>query len=154
MGLEIERKFLVTEFNPELYEIKSTTKIAQGYLSDIPERTVRVRLRDQQGYLTIKGAASGASRTEFEYAIPLEDARQMLEELCVSSLSKTRYEVLYDSFLWELDVFEGLNAGLIVAEIELPSEQTSFQKPPFVGEEVTHDYRYSNSYLAKHQLKD
>ncbi len=148
MALEIERKFLVTgEFRSEAVE---STRIVQGYLCSAPGRTVRIRTRDNKAYLTIKGSAgpAGISRYEWEKEIPLAEARELLR-LCEPSLiEKTRYLIRYEDHLFEVDEFSGDNAGLIIAEVELKSEDEYFEKPSWLGKEVTGDIRYYNSYLS------
>jgi len=146
MAKEIERKFLVKDsWSPR----DEGLKIAQGYLSTVPERTVRVRIKGGKGYLTIKGKNQGISRAEFEYEIPVRDAEEMLKLAEQPILSKTRYLEQQDGFTWEIDVFEGENQGLIVAEIELPDEQAAFAEPAWLGEEVSGDVRYYNANLIK-----
>jgi len=147
MALEIERKFLVTgtawRAAPQRY-------FCQGYLNRDKQRTVRVRVAGDEAWLTVKGPSSGAVRSEFEYAIPLDDAKQMLS-LCEQPLiEKNRYVVEHAGHTWEVDEFLGDNAGLVVAEIELASADESFVKPDWIGEEVTQDARYFNSNLAAH----
>jgi adenylate cyclase len=148
MGIEIERKFLV---DASEWEASSAgTRIAQGYLSSATGRVVRVRLQGDDARLTIKGAAVGLTRSEYEYSIPTEDAREMLESLCERPLiDKTRYLEAYAGRTWEVDVFHGGNEGLVVAEIELENEGAKFELPPWVKKEVSADRRYSNSNLAK-----
>lgn len=151
MGVEIERKFLVrgTEWKKDL----SGTGYRQGYLTSDPERTVRIRLAGELGYLTIKGASTGASRLEFEYLIPADEAVQMLEQLCRKPLiEKIRYRVPHAGMVWDVDEFFGDNAGLVLAEIELEHEDQVVELPLWVGEEVTGDRRYYNAYLAEHPL--
>jgi len=146
MAKEIERKFLVkASWQPQAEGVK----IAQGYLSTVPERTVRVRIKGDKGYLTIKGKNQGISRAEFEYEIPLRDAEELLKLAEQPILSKTRYFEQQDGFTWEIDVFEGENQGLIVAEIELPDEQAAFAEPAWLGKEVSGDVRYYNANLIK-----
>ncbi|WP_028583950.1 CYTH domain-containing protein [Desulfogranum mediterraneum] len=149
MGIEIERKFLVSS---EEWRQQGRGKVyCQGYIHASKERTVRVRLVGDQGYLTIKGASVGPSRMEFEYPIPPEDAMVMLEQLCEPPLiEKKRYLVEHEGFTWEVDEFFGENQGLIVAEIELESEEQSFARPPWLGMEVTDDSRYFNARLASY----
>ena len=155
MGKEIERKFLVKgDFKPE--KIKET-RITQGYLSSVPERTVRVRIKGDKGFLTIKGIGnkSGASRFEWEKEITIEDAQSLLEICEPGIIDKTRYIVPEKSGLkFEVDEFYGDNDGLTVAEIELPSEDYEFTKPEWLGEEVTGDVRYYNSMLMKNPFKN
>lgn len=146
MAKEIERKFLVKDsWQPQ----SAGVKIAQGYLSTVPERTVRVRIKGEKGYLTIKGKNAGISRAEFEYEIPLQDAEEMLQLAEQPILVKTRYLEQQEDFTWEVDVFEGENQGLVVAEIELAAEDTEFYKPAWLGQEVSGDVRYYNANLIK-----
>ncbi len=146
MAKEIERKFLVKEnWQPQDEGIK----IAQGYLSTVPERTVRVRIKGDKGYLTIKGKNQGISRAEFEYEIPVGDAEELLKLAEQPILSKTRYLEKHGNSLWEIDVFAGENQGLVVAEVELPDEQAEFFRPDWLGQEVSGDVRYYNANLIK-----
>ncbi len=147
MALEIERKFLVRN-DSYLAMATSSNALMQGYLSCEPERTVRVRVRDDRGYLTVKGLNTGAVRPEWEYEIPVTDARQMLELPGTQTLSKTRYLVPWEGKVWEVDAFHGRLEGLVLAEVELSSVTEPISLPPFVGEEVTGDSRYYNSVLA------
>jgi adenylate cyclase len=148
MGQEIERKFLVR--GDAWREGATGTAYRQGFLSTVPERTVRVRIAGSRGTLTIKGRTVGARRVEYEYPIPLDDAEHMLTELCERPLiEKVRYRLAVGAHTWEIDVFEGDNAGLVVAEIELEREEEPFEKPAWLGEEVTHDARYFNANLVK-----
>ena len=145
MAIEIERKFLVVG---EAWRAAPALYFCQGYLNRSKERTVRVRVAGELGYLTIKGATTGASRAEFEYEIPLADAKQMLG-LCDGPLiEKYRRKISHEGMLWEVDEFLGENQGLVVAEIELESEAQAFTKPDWVGVEVTADARYYNSNLS------
>ncbi|GEP46103.1 CYTH domain-containing protein [Brevifollis gellanilyticus] len=146
MPVEIERKFLVT--HDAWREGASARRIAQGYLSRDPDRVVRVRLIGDQAFVTIKGRRSGISRAEFEYPVPVIDAEELLKLCLPSVIDKTRHEIEIAGFLWEIDEFHGSNAGLIVAEIELPAEDTPFERPSWLGEEVSSDSRYTNSYLS------
>ena len=154
MAQEIERKFLVkADFRS--WVIKET-RITQGYLSSVPERTVRARIKGDKGFLTIKGigSESGASRFEWEREISLEEANSLLEICEPGVIDKTRFIVPEESGLkFEVDEFYGDNEGLIVAEIELPSEDHPFKKPDWLGEEVTGDVRYFNSMLMKNPYK-
>jgi adenylate cyclase len=148
MGEEIERKFLVT--GDGWREAARGTPYRQGFLSTEPERTVRVRAAGSKGTITIKGKSVGARRPEFEYEIPLADAQRMLDTLCKRPLvEKVRYALAWGRHTWEIDVFEGDNAGLVVAEIELGSEDEAFDEPEWLGEEVTDDPRYFNSNLVE-----
>lgn len=145
MGIEIERKFLVvgSDWKPE-----AGVRMCQGYLNRDKARTVRVRVAGDAAFLTVKGISRGATRAEFEYAIPLADAQQLLA-LCDGPLiEKTRYVIPYQGTTWEVDEFLGDNAGLVVAEVELQSEDQPFARPPWLGAEVTQDARYFNSSLA------
>ncbi len=144
--LEIEKKFLVKE---GIWRNQEGKKYRQGYLNSAKERIVRVRSVKDKGYLTIKGITVGASRMEFEYEIPRRDA-EILLEICEKPLiEKIRYTVKEGGFVWEIDEFLGENRGLIVAEVELESEDQQFPRPEWVGEEVTGDPRYFNSNLIK-----
>lgn len=149
--LEIERKFLVKS-NDFIALATHAAKIAQGYLSSHPERIVRIRLKDDEGFLTIKGKSSedGTSRLEWEKAISSEDAKNLLPLCEPGAILKTRYFVPNGSLEFEVDVFEDKNAGLIIAELELPSVDAAFDKPDWLGEEVTNDERYYNAYLTHH----
>jgi CYTH domain-containing protein len=148
MGLEIERKFLVIGTAWQTLAAGALTR--QGYLSSAAERTVRVRIAGDQGFLTVKGKSHGLSRAEFEYAIPVEDAAAMLDGLCEKPLiEKTRYRVPFGAHTWEVDEFHGANAGLVVAEVELASADDEPALPPWVGQEVSLDPRYFNANLVK-----
>ena len=147
MAAEIERKFLVAD---DSWRDGSTgVRIAQGYLSQDPDRTVRVRLAGENAWITIKGRTEGITRAEFEYGIPPEDARALLGLCLPSVIDKTRYKVRHGGHMWEIDVFHGENGGLIVAEVELSEEGESPEMPGWVGEEVSSDVRYFNSALAR-----
>lgn len=149
MAQEIERKFLVKgDFKPF---VQKETRIIQGYLSSVPERTVRVRTKGEKGFLTIKGIGneSGASRYEWESEISTEDAKNLLAICEPGVIDKTRYLVEVGKHTYEVDEFYGENEGLIVAEIELNSEDEAFEKPEWLGEEVTGDVKYYNSMLMK-----
>jgi CYTH domain-containing protein len=151
LGVEIERKFLVrgTDWKTGL----SGTEYRQGYLTSDAERTVRIRLAGELGYLTIKGASTGASRLEFEYLIPADEAMQMLERLCRKPLiEKIRYRVPHAGMIWDVDEFLGDNAGLVLAEIELEHEEQVVELPTWIGLEVTDDSRFYNASLAEHPL--
>lgn len=146
MGREIERKFLVgADWQPQ----GEGVRIAQGYLCAVPERTVRVRVKGADGYLTVKGKNEGICRAEYEYRIPLQEAEELLG-LCEGPvLEKTRYREKVAGHLWEVDVFAGENAGLVVAEVELASPEESFVRPHWLGQEVSGDARYYNSNLSR-----
>ena len=153
MGQEIERKFLVK--GEAWRALARGVAFRQGYLSTTQQRTVRVRIAGETGYLTIKGPSIGASRSEFEYKIPLADAEAMLDDLCERPLiEKTRFAIPVDDVVWEVDEFEGENKGLIVAEVELSAEDQAVDLPDWVGEEVTGDSRYFNSNLIAKPYKD
>jgi CYTH domain-containing protein len=146
MGKEIERKYLIKE--DTWRKNASGTTYRQGYLSTVKERTVRVRTIDDKGFLTIKGITIGATRREYEYEIPMVDANEMLDELCEKPIiEKTRFKISHAGLTWEIDEFAGVNQGLIVAEVELESEDQNIDFPPWVGEEVSGDPRYFNSNL-------
>jgi len=148
MAVEIERKFLV--HRERLPQLPAGETIIQGYIPALNRITVRVRLRAGRAWLTLKGASTGISRSEFEYEIPPADARDMLTELCHAGIiEKTRYEILHAGMRWELDIFAGANAGLVVAELELPHEEQPFEKPDWVAEEISADPRYSNQALLQ-----
>ena len=148
--IEIERKFLVSSdaFKREAF---TQNRITQGYLSSVPERTVRVRIKGNKGFLTIKGVSneSGLSRFEWEKEIPIDEAKELLKLCEKGVIDKTRFEVKVGSHIFEVDEFYGENEGLIVAEVELGSETETFEKPIWLGTEVTHDKRFYNSYLSK-----
>lgn len=158
MGVEIERKFSVVgnECVGNEWRADATgASYRQGYLSTVKERTVRVRTIDGRGLLTVKGVTIGATRSEFEYEIPVEDAQQMLEELCERPLiEKTRFTVAYGGLTWEIDEFHGVNEGLLIAEVELTDAAQAVELPPWVGEEVTDDPRYYNANLIAHPYRD
>ncbi|MBE98837.1 CYTH domain-containing protein [Flavobacterium coralii] len=151
---EIERKFLVenSAFKAQAYKHE---RIAQGYLNSHPERTVRIRTKGDKCYLTIKGKSneSGTTRLEWETEIPVAEAQSLLE-LCESgSIDKIRYEVKSGGHIFEVDEFFGENEGLIIAEVELQHEDETFQKPEWLGKEVTGDNRYYNAYLSRNPYK-
>lgn len=147
MAIEVERKFLLCS---EDWRVGATAlAITQAYLAREPHRTVRVRLKDEQAWMTIKGPTTGISRTEIEFPLEPQVARELLA-LCLDGLiEKTRHEQWHEGLLWEIDEFHGDNAGLIIAELELPSESHPFARPAWVGPEVTMDPRFSNSMLAR-----
>jgi CYTH domain-containing protein len=148
MALEIERKFLVKEGT---WRNKKGTKYRQGYLNSAKERSVRVRIIDDNGYLTVKGISRGAVRVEYEYEIPGAEAEAMLYDLCEKPLiEKMRTKIEFKGLVWEVDEFFGENQGLFVAEVELESEDQSFVKPEWVGGEVTGDPKYFNANLIHH----
>lgn len=147
MGIEIERKFLVSGDGWRA-QAASQTRFSQGYLSRDPARTVRVRIAGEQAFLTIKGATRGATRAEFEYAVPLADAQALLALCDGPVVEKIRHLCPHEGMTWEVDEFLGANAGLVVAEIELQSEAQAFAHPAWLGAEVTGDGRYVNANLA------
>ncbi len=147
MGIEIEKKFLVTTLPPDL---APGIDICQGYLVNTPDKIVRVRIKGDKGFLTIKGRPEGLVRPEFEYQIPGTDAREMLERFCDGNiLEKSRHTCLHQGMTWVIDRFSGASQGLVVAEIELSSPDQPFSIPPWAGPEVTDDPRYLNASLAK-----
>ena len=154
MGKEIERKFLVNHKEWQDLDKPEGKQLRQGYILTDPNKTIRIRIANEQAWLTIKGISVGASRLEFEYEIPLEEATELLDNFSENELEKTRHEITYAGKLWEVDVFSGDNDGLIVAEIELESEDEQFELPDWVAEEVTHEKKYYNSNLTKHPFKD
>jgi adenylate cyclase len=148
MGIEIERKFLVLNNDWEKYG--SPILYKQGYLSTHADRTVRVRITGDNAFLTIKGRNEGIKRLEYEYEIPINEANELLNFLCDHPIiEKTRTKIEWEGFIWEVDEFMGINKGLVIAEIELPSENTHFKKPNWIGKEVSEDIRYYNSNLTK-----
>lgn len=150
MAIEIERKFLVKDDGYKAIAY-SSSRIAQGYICSSRGRTVRVRIRDSKGYLTIKGPADakGLGRYEWEKEIPLSEAQELMRICEPGMIDKTRYLVKSGKHVFEVDEFYGENEGLTLAEVELESEDESYEKPDFVGEEVTGDVRYYNSFLMK-----
>ncbi|HBK62476.1 MAG TPA: adenylate cyclase [Cyanobacteria bacterium UBA11166] len=149
MPTEIERKFLVK--GDRWRSLGKGTIYRQGYLPTINNTTIRVRLVGEQGYLTIKGVKVGVSRAEYEYPIPAEDAKEMLDNFCqLPMIEKTRYKIKWGELIWEVDEFMGENEGLIVAEVELTDENQEIDLPDWIGEEVSHDSRYFNSNLVKY----
>lgn len=148
MAQEIERKYLVCT---DLYKTMTVDSrhIVQAYLSTSPDATVRLRIIDSKAYITVKSRTNGFRRGEWEYEIPVEDAREMIEQCNLSDvIEKTRYYVDFDGHTWEVDEFGGRLAGLVMAEIELQSSEEHFTLPPFIGSEVTGDSRYYNSVLT------
>jgi|WetSurMetagenome_2_1015567.scaffolds.fasta_scaffold149299_2 adenylate cyclase len=153
MPKEIERKFLVDKPLWEALAKPEGIPVRQGYLSTSPQCNIRVRVYGDKGFITIKGKASGISREEFEYEIPKADAEEILRTFTPPQTAKVRYLIPYRSHTWEVDVFIEENEGLIVAEIELGSEEESFVRPDWTGREVTEDPRYLNSNLAKNPIR-
>lgn len=153
MAEEIERKFLVKDDSWREHVVRQA-KMRQGYLNSTEQSSVRVRVSGDSAYLNIKSATLGVYRKEYEYAIPVDDANEILSELAEKPLiEKTRYYVEHSGHLWEVDVFEGENAGLVVAEVELSHEEEPFELPPWAAEEVSHDARYYNVCLARQPYK-
>lgn len=148
MAKEIERKFLVIA---NTWRESATGEVyRQGYLCTDKERTVRVRTKGNRGYLTIKGMLVGATRTEFEYEIPVAEANEMLDDLCEHPIiEKKRYTIHHRGMVWEVDEFEGMNKGLVIAEVELDERNQRITLPDWVGKEVTQDPRYYNANLTK-----
>ncbi len=152
MGQEIERRFLV---NADAWRQGAQGQVLkQGYVSVEPARTVRVRIAGDQAWLTLKGQQTALTRLEFEYPIPVADAEQMLASpMCPMVIEKVRYRIpAGQGLVWEVDEFDGANAGLVLAEIELPDEQTRFDCPPWLGAEVSYDSRYTNAYLSQNSF--
>jgi len=153
MPQEIERKFLVD--SEKLPPLKNPYSIRQGYLPGVQTATVRIRIRDDQAFLTLKGNTSGISRAEYEYAIALSDAEEMLKGFCDGLVvEKRRYLLWYEGYRWEIDLFEGENEGLVIAEIELSDAEERFAKPEWVAEEVSLDPKYRNSNLIRHPYRE
>lgn len=153
MAIEIERKFLVN--SDEYKQLALPVYYKQGYLCNSPNAIVRIRIANNKGYITIKGKTCGISRTEFEYEIPTSEAHQLLSEMSLNKVvEKNRYKIKYADNIWEVDEFLGENEGLIVAEIELKSEDATFDKPSWIGKEISTDSRYFNSNLSKNPFKN
>ncbi len=152
MALEIERKFLLKNTSFRGME-ESKKRYRQGYIEGAMNATVRVRVVEDKGFITIKSKSVNFTRNEYEYEIPLADAEEMLTNLCGKKVEKYRYVVWHNGNRWEIDEMLGDNAGLWVAEIELEDEKATFALPDWIGEEVTDDYRYRNSYLAENPYK-
>ena len=155
MALEIERKFLVDHASWNALAKPVANYLIQGYLHSEPGKTIRVRATNDKGFITIKGksSADGLSRSEFEYEIPKQEAIELLSNFTQKTIEKNRYEIEFEGNVWEVDVFEGDNAGLIVAEIELESTEQYFAKPDWARAEVTSDFRYFNSALIEKPFK-
>lgn len=147
MAVEIERRFVIV--GDAWRGLAPGVQYRQGYLSVEKERTVRVRVVGDQAWLTLKSNISNVSRHEFEYPVPLADAQTIMAAMCPMVVDKLRHRIEHGGFVWEVDEFFGDNAGLVLAEIELPDESTRFDKPAWIGEEVTEDGRYTNAYLSK-----
>ncbi len=152
MATEIERKFLVKEGT---WRNEKGTEYRQGYLNSTKERVVRVRTIDDKGFLTIKGITTGATRAEYEYEIPVNEAEAMLDGLCEKPLiEKDRYKIAHKGLIWEVDEFFGENQELILAEVELESEDQPYEKPEWITDEVTGDPKYFNSNLIQNPYKN
>jgi len=154
MAKEIERKFLIDKTLWQQVDKPAGQALRQGYIVTDPNKTIRVRIAGSRGFLTIKGVTVGATRSEYEYEIPVRDAEELLDGFVVSELSKIRYTLLFKNRVWEVDEFLGDNAGLFVAEIELASENDVFDVPDWAGLEVTGEERYYNSNLTKNPYKN
>ncbi|AGA33047.1 adenylate cyclase [Thioalkalivibrio nitratireducens DSM 14787] len=149
MAKEIERKFRILN-DSWRSEVQASQPMRQGYLCGNTRASVRVRVSGDRATLNIKSATLGVERSEFEYPVPLDDARVLLDELAGAIIEKSRHELRHGDHLWEIDEFAGLNQGLIVAEVELGDAKESFARPGWLGEEVSHDPRYYNTELARH----
>ncbi|MDG2454669.1 MAG: CYTH domain-containing protein [Bacteroidia bacterium] len=149
MAHEIERKFLLANQDWRAL-VTGSFVLKQGYLSTTPKSTVRLRVKSDKAMLTVKSKNTGIRRSEFEYEIPIRDAEEMLQLCQTPLIEKTRYTITIGKHIWEIDEFSGANSGLLVAEIELDAEEESFEKPAWVGEEVSTDARYCNSNLVAH----
>lgn len=154
MGIEIERKYVVHQKKWANLNKPAGEFYRQGYLVTDPDKTIRVRQTSTKGFLTIKGLSVGASRPEFEYEIPFEEAKELLEQFAVAELSKIRYKIKVGQHIWEVDEFLADNQGLIVAEIELSSEQEFYEIPDWIDREVTMEKKYYNSNLVQRPFKD
>lgn len=152
MAFEIERKFLID--TSKWAAADQGTKITQAYLGLFPSPTVRIRIAGDQAYLTIKGRSETIAHPEFEYEIPAQDAMEMLKLAISEPVEKTRYKIRHQGFLWEVDIFEGKNQGLVMAEIELETELQEFPLPDWILMEVTGDERFYNSYLSVHPYQE
>lgn len=150
MPLEIEHKYLVDSKKWELVIPEKSDLIKQGYLSTDPNKTIRIRTKGNQGFITVKGKSLTASRPEYEYEIPLHEAEEMLQAFCNQWIEKIRHYITHENKRWEVDVFHGENQGLIVAEIELESETEPYSIPEWATENITFDRRFSNSSLSVH----
>jgi adenylate cyclase len=153
MAIEIERKFLVDKEKWRQLDKGQPVFYKQGYITSQPAKTIRVRIFSDKAFLTIKGSTTGASRVEFEYEIPVDDANELFTDFCISSVAKNRYEIQHAGKIWEVDEFLEDNEGLLVAEIELDSENELFDLPAWVAEEVTKESKYYNVNLAAHPFK-
>lgn len=145
--MEIERKFLVDRSKWNLVEKNTVYQITQAYIEKNENLTIRVRLKNTKAYLTIKGKTTGISRSEFEYEIPFNDALELINKFASKTITKERFEIFHGKHLWEIDVFHGHLEGLIIAEIELNSENEEFEKPDWILGEVSYDQKYFNANL-------
>jgi CYTH domain-containing protein len=153
MPLEIERKYIVAGTPWDAYPKVKKTVIKQGYISKSPKHTVRIRVTDKKALITIKGPTKGFTRAEYEYEIPYDDGQELLKMCDGGIIDKIRYTFAdKHKQVWEVDVFHGINEGLVVAEIELPSEDTAITIPDWVVREVTFDKRYTNAYISNHKI--
>ncbi len=149
MAIEIERRFLVAD---ETWRESSESheRFVQGYILNSEEKCVRIRIAGDSAWITVKGGSDALNRLEFEYSIPLDDARTMIDTLCDDRvIDKIRHRISQGDLTWEVDVFSGPNSGLVIAEVELPTAETPFAHPPWLGEEVSHDPRYLNARLLR-----
>jgi adenylate cyclase len=149
MAIEIERKYLVKSMD---WKVKADagTRLLQGYMANTEKVAIRVRIASKQAWLTLKSASSGIRRLEFEYPLPVADAKQILDEFCLGQvIHKTRYRLPLGGHVWEIDVFHDVNEGLVLAEIELKNEQENFTLPDWIGQEVSGDKRYYNANLSQ-----
>ena len=147
MAIEIERKFLVRN---DTWRTDGAVLVVQGYLSREVRQTVRIRVTGEKAFISVKSTTVGATRAEFEYEIPVADGKELLSLCDRQLIAKTRHTVVHAGITWEVDEFHGANAGLVIAEVELESEEQTFEKPPWLGREVTEDARYFNANLAAH----
>lgn len=148
MALEIEHKYLVDKQILNRLSFESSHSIKQGYVLTDPNKTIRVRTKAKKGFITIKGKTQGSSRLEFEYEIPYQEAIELLRLFCTNIIEKTRHIFIYHGKKWEIDEFEGLNEGLVLAEIELSDEAEVYPKPDWLGVNVTDEMKYANSNLS------
>jgi adenylate cyclase len=149
MAIEIERKYLVKSMAWKA-QADAGTRLLQGYMANTEKVAVRVRIAGELAWLTLKSASSGIRRLEFEYSLPVADAKQILDEFCLGQvIHKTRYRLPLGGPIWEIDIFHDANEGLVLAEIELENEQESFTLPDWIGQEVSGDKRYYNAYLSR-----
>lgn len=154
MPVEIEHKYLVDKAKWQEVQADNSVEMTQAYMVSEANKTIRVRTADKLAFLTIKGKTQGASRAEFEYEIPVNEANELIEQFCTKTVKKRRFYVAFKGKTWEIDVFSDKNEGLIVAEVELDSEMERYEKPDWVTIEVTSDFKYTNSQLAKHPFCD